>query len=148
MIRSLLALATSTAVLAAPAFAQPQGTIGKYSDATVEGSVLEPEPITISDDAELAGLIRVPDGFKAEVVARDLGNTRMLATHGEHVYATRRTEADVIRLDDADGDGRFEGHTVVAARPGMHGIFIHQDTAYLATIPPPSRTMAHSVNCS
>lgn len=65
-----------------PTYAQPQGTIGQYSDATVEGSVLEPKPITVADDAELAGLIKVPDGFAVEVVGRELGNTRMLAIHG------------------------------------------------------------------
>ena len=136
MIRPFLAIAASTTALlvAFPALAQPQGTIGEYSDVTVEGSILEPEPVTISDDAELAAQIKVPDGFSVEVVGRDLGNTRMLATHGEHVYATRRTEADVIRLDDADGDGKYEGFTVVAARPGMHGIAFHGDTAYLATV--------------
>lgn len=117
-----------------PTYAQPQGTIGQYSDATVEGSVLEPEPITVADDAELAGLIKVPDGFAVEVVGRELGNTRMLATHGEHVYATRRTEGDVIRLDDDDGDGKYEAFTTVAARPGMHGIAFDGDTAYLATV--------------
>ena len=126
---SLIAMAAAT-----PALAQPQGTVGQYSDVTVEGSILEPEPITVSDDAELAGLINVPEGFEVEVVGRDLGNIRILATHGGHVYATRRTEADVIRLDDADGDGTYEGFTVVAARPGMHGLTFHDDTAYLVTV--------------
>lgn len=136
MIRPLLALAVSSAtlLLAMPAFAQPQGTIGEYSDVTVQGSILEPEPVTISDDAELAAQIKVPEGFTVEVVGRDLGNTRMLATHGEHVYATRRTEADVIRLNDADGDGKYEDFTIVAARPGMHGLAFHGDTAYFATV--------------
>ncbi|SEP80944.1 Raf kinase inhibitor-like protein, YbhB/YbcL family [Devosia sp. YR412] len=144
MIRPLLTLAVSSATLlvAIPAFAQPQGTIGEYSDVTVQGSILEPEPVTISDDAELAAQIKVPEGFMVEVVGRDLGNTRMLATHGEHVYATRRTEADVIRLNDADGDGKYdadgdgkyEDFTIVAARPGMHGLAFHGDTAYLATV--------------
>jgi Raf kinase inhibitor-like YbhB/YbcL family protein len=126
---SLLAI-----VSASPALAQPQGTIGLYSDATVEGSILEPEPISITDDAELAGLISVPDGFSVEVVGRELGNIRMLATHGDHVYATRRTESDVIRLDDEDGDGVYEGFTVIVGRPGMHGIAFHDDVVYLATV--------------
>lgn len=131
----IAATVSATALLAAaPVLAQPQGTIGQYSDATVEGSILEPEPITVSDDAELANLIRVPEGFEVEVVARDMGNTRMLAIHGDHVYASRRTEADIIRLDDADGDGKYEDFTVVAGRPGMHGIAFHEDTVYLATV--------------
>ncbi|MFD2648907.1 YbhB/YbcL family Raf kinase inhibitor-like protein [Devosia albogilva] len=127
-------LSLAALVAAAPALGQPQGTVGQYSDVTIEGTILEPEPITVSDDAELAGLISVPEGFTVEVVGRDLGNTRMLATHGGHVYATRRTEADVIRLDDDDGDGKYDGFTVVAARPGMHGIAFHEDSAYLVTV--------------
>lgn len=127
-------ISAATLLLTLPAFAQPQGTIGEYSDAVVEGSILEPEPITVSDDRELADLIRVPEGFSVDVVARDFGNTRMLATHGEHVYATRRTEADIIRLEDEDGDGRYESYSVVAARPGMHGLAFHGDTAYMITV--------------
>src|SRR5690606_20186713 len=53
---------------------------------------------------------------------------------GGHLYATRRTEADVIRLEDHDGDGKYEDFTVVAARPGMHGLAFHEDTAYLVTV--------------
>ena len=128
------AVSAAALLSAVPVLAQPQGEVGQYSDVTVEGTILEPEPITVSDDQELADLIRVPEGFTVEVAARELGNARILATHGPHVYATRRTESDVIRLDDADGDGKFEGYTVVAGRPGMHGIFIHEDTVYLATV--------------
>ncbi len=131
----IIALAgLAAALLATTTFAQPQGNIGQYSDATVEGSVLEPKPIIVSDDAELAAMVKVPEGFAVEVVGRDMGNTRMLAVHGEHTYATRRTEGDVIRLDDADGDGKFEGFTTVAARPGMHGIAFDGDTVFLATV--------------
>ena len=129
--------ALAVIALAAPvplAMAQPQGTVGQYSDVVVEGSILEPEPIEVSDDEELAGLISVPEGFEVEVIGRDMGNTRMLATHGEHVYASRRTESDIIRLDDTDGDGKFDGFTTVAARPGMHGIAFHEDTVYLVTV--------------
>ncbi|HZY67476.1 MAG TPA: YbhB/YbcL family Raf kinase inhibitor-like protein [Devosia sp.] len=132
MLRTLLA--TALIVGAAPAFAQPKGEVGQYSDVTIEGTILEPEPITVSDDAELASLIKVPEGFAVEVVGRELGNTRMLARHHQHVYATRRTEGDVILLNDADGDGKYEDFTTVAARPGMHGITFDDSTVYLATV--------------
>ncbi len=131
----LIALAgIAAAMLATTALAQPQGTIGDYSDATVEGSILEPQPIKVTDDAELAAMVKVPEGFSVEVVSRDMGNTRMLAVHGDHTYATRRIEGDVIRLDDADGDGKFEAFTTVAARPGMHGVAFDGDTVFLATV--------------
>ena len=133
-LRAALCATTILSTLTFPAFAQPQGTIGEYSDATVEGSILEPKPITVSDDADLAAMVKVPEGFTVDVVGRDFGNTRMLAVHGDHVYATRRTEGDVIRLNDADKDGKFEDFTIVAARPGMHGIAFHGDTVFLVTV--------------
>jgi hypothetical protein len=69
-----VALMSSAAliVLVTGAAAQPQGKVGQYSDVTIEGSVLEPEKIEVTDDAEVAGLIKAPDGFKVEVFARDL----------------------------------------------------------------------------
>jgi len=136
-LRTLLRTSSLVAIALAapPVLAQPQGTIGQYSDATVTGSVLEPRPIDVPDDAELAGMITVPEGFSVQVVARELGNSRMIAVHPERgVYITRRTNGDVIHLDDADGDGRFEGFTRVASRPGMHGIAFDGDTVYLATV--------------
>lgn len=133
MTRPLCAVVALLA-LAPPALAQVEGEVGLYSDATIEGNVVEPEPVEVSDDAELAGLITVPEGFEVTVAGRDLGGIRMLATHGDHVFATRREEGDVIRLIDADGDGRFEDHVTVASNPQMHGIWIEGDTAYLATV--------------
>ncbi|WP_210530154.1 PQQ-dependent sugar dehydrogenase [Rubellimicrobium arenae] len=121
-------------LLAQGALAQVEGKVGEYSDATVTGSILEPEPVAVPDDAELAALITVPDGFEVSVAGRDLGGIRMLAVHGDHVYATRREEGDVIRLIDADGDGAFEDHETVATADQMHGIWIEGDTAYLATV--------------
>lgn len=121
-------------LVAGAASAQVVGTVGEYSDATVTGSILEPEPVTVTDDAELAGLVAVPEGFEVAVAGRDLGGIRWLAVHGPHTYATRRTEGDVIRLIDADADGVFEDHAVVAQREGMHGIAFEGDTVYLATV--------------
>ena len=71
--------ALATALVPIAAAGQPKGEVGQFSDVTVEGSVLEPSPIRVSDDAELAGLITAPEGFTVEVFARDLVNPRMLA---------------------------------------------------------------------
>src|SRR5690606_30015355 len=105
-----------------------------YSDVVIEGSILAPEPATIASHAEPVDMIQMPDGVTIEVVGRDFGNTRMLATDGDHVYATRSTEGDVVRLDDNNGDGTYESVTTLAARPGMHGIAIDGDSVFLATV--------------
>lgn len=132
---SIAAILVAGTALTQPAFAQPQGEVGQYSDVVIEGSILEPEPVIVSDDQELASLISVPDGFEVTVVGRDLGNTRMLAVSDQgEVYASRRTEADIIHLIDQDEDGIFEDFETVAARPGLHGIAFDGNTAYLVAV--------------
>lgn len=119
----------------AAALAQPKGKVGTYSDVTVEGSILEPEKIEISDEAELAGLIKAPDGFKVEVFARDLVNPRMLAVSPKGVlYATRRSVGDVVMIQDGDGDGKAETVKTVASRSGMHGIAFDGEQVFLVTV--------------
>ena len=126
------ALATAVPIAAA---GQPKGEVGQFSDVTVEGSVLEPSPIKISDDAKLTALIKAPDGFKVDVFARDLINPRMLAVSQRGVlYATRRSVGDVIMLEDEDGDGKADASVTVASRPNMHGIAFDGDTVFLVTI--------------
>jgi Raf kinase inhibitor-like YbhB/YbcL family protein len=123
-------------LLACPASAQPQGTVGTYSDVTVEGSILEPTPIPpVADDAEQTGRLTAPEGFAVTVFARDLVNPRMLAFSPDGaLYATRRSVGDVVMLKDADGDGEADGAQTVASRPGMHGIAFAGDAVYLATV--------------
>ena len=122
-------------LLACPALGQPQGTVGLYSDVTVEGSILEPSPVAVAEDAAQAARLTVPEGFAVSVFARDLVNPRMLAFSPDGVlYATRRSVGDVVMLKDADGDGRADGAETVASRPGMHGIAFDGDTVFLATV--------------
>ena len=80
--------------------------------------------------------LKVPDGFAVSRFAERLGNVRMLAVapNGD-IYATRRAEGDVILLRDADGDGKADGDPVVVARrAGAHGVAVHSDKLYLATV--------------
>ena len=80
--------------------------------------------------------LKVPDGFAVSRFAERLGNVRMLAVapNGD-IYATRRAEGDVILLRDADGDGKADADPVVVARrAGAHGVAVHSDKLYLATV--------------
>lgn len=126
---------TCATLLGASAAAQPQGRIGQYSDVTVQGSVLEPEKIVVSDDDRLAGLIKAPEGFEVTVFARDLVNPRMLAVSEKGIlYATRRSVGDVVAIEDRDGDGKAETVRTVASRPGLHGIAFDGGRVFLATV--------------
>ena len=115
---STLLAALPLALVPLPSLAQPQGKVGLYSDVTITGSILEPSPIDISDDARLTGLIQAPEGVKVQVFARDLVNPRMLAVSpAGHLYATRRSVGDVVLLKDADGDGLCCTNRLTAGRP-------------------------------
>jgi glucose/arabinose dehydrogenase len=79
--------------------------------------------------------IRVPVGFRVDVVARDLQNTRMLAVGDDGtLYVTRDRQGDVLALHDDDGDGRADRTAPVAtALPSVNGIALRGGRAYLAT---------------
>ncbi|WP_197434719.1 YbhB/YbcL family Raf kinase inhibitor-like protein [Agrobacterium vitis] len=133
--RRLHSSMVTSVILVACSSASAQEKIGKHSDITIRSSVLEPEKIEVSNDAELAGLLKVPEGFKIEVYARDLINPRMLAVSDDGtLYASRRAVGDIIMLKDKDGDGRAEEIKTAASRPGMHGIAFDGKTVFLATV--------------
>jgi Raf kinase inhibitor-like YbhB/YbcL family protein len=137
MNKSIIASTVALAVLPLlnfPAVAQPKGTVGEFSDVDIQGAILEPKRLEI-DGQKAASLLKLPDGFRAELFAENLINPRMLAVSSSgKLYATRRSVGDVILIEDADGDGRAENIRTVASRPGMHGITFAGQKVYLATV--------------
>ena len=98
----LLAGAAALAMLAAPAIAAEEQS-GKLH--TITGHVFRPEPRPATD--ELIATLTLPDGFRLQVYARDLGNPRMMAMAAiGTLYVTRPASNDVVALADRDGDGR------------------------------------------
>jgi glucose/arabinose dehydrogenase len=87
------------------------------------------------DPTRLSALT-LPAGFRIGAFAQNLANARMLAVAPDaSVYVTRFEQGDVIRLVDADADGEAESvTTVVAGIEGVHGIAIHDDQLYLASV--------------
>lgn len=104
---------------------------GEASDVVFTGHVLEPRKLPLTDLSAL----KLPDGFKVTIFAKDLVNPRMMAVSDDGtVYVTRRSVGDVVMLKDGDHDGIADVQKVVANRPQMHGVAIKGDTMYLATI--------------
>lgn len=98
-----------------------------------EVGVFRPERRDFTPE-RMAGLT-LPAGFEINAFATGLGNARMLAVHGEHVYVTRTEEGDVLRLTDTDEDGVSDDvATVASALQNVHAIAITGDVVYLATI--------------
>ncbi|HNR14666.1 MAG TPA: PQQ-dependent sugar dehydrogenase [Thermodesulfobacteriota bacterium] len=99
-----------------------------------EGYRVMPEIIQPTD--ELVSRLKLPPGFIVTTFAKDLGAPRMMAVSDDGtVYITRQDSADVIALQDADGDGKAEApQVVVKGLPGVHGITLHNGAMYLCTV--------------
>lgn len=84
---------------------------------------------------DFAASLKLPRGYRAAVWASGLGNTRVMAVAPDgSVYVSRRSEADIVRLVDADRDGRADGSpAVIVNRPGLHGLTIHDGMLYFMT---------------
>ncbi|QNE32943.1 YbhB/YbcL family Raf kinase inhibitor-like protein [Sphingomonas sp. NBWT7] len=85
---------------------------------------------------DFASTLKLPRGYRASVWGSGLGNTRIMAVAPDgSVYVSRRSEADIIRLVDANRDGRADGPpTVIVNRPGLHGLTIHDGMLYFMTV--------------
>jgi glucose/arabinose dehydrogenase len=83
----------------------------------------------------LLAQLKKPAGFSVDVFARDLGSPRLMAVAPDgSVYVTRRGSGDVLRLRDADGDGRAEVTSMVAQGiDGVHGVAVQGNKLFLAS---------------
>jgi glucose/arabinose dehydrogenase len=97
-------------------------------------------------DAALAASLQVPSGFSVSTFATDVENARMLVARGASLYVTRPELGDVIRIDDADGDGAADARATVASGfPMVHGIAFRDNQVYLAT---PNQVLLANVDVS
>ncbi|MBW8811015.1 MAG: hypothetical protein JF591_19845, partial [Lysobacter sp.] len=107
---------------------------GDGTQAAVQAEVFKPAKVDVT--TERISQLRAPAGFTVLPFATGLKNPRMLAVSADGtVYVTRREQGDVLMLRDSDGDGQADGAPVtVANRAGAHGIAIHGNQLYLATV--------------
>lgn len=124
-------LTTALLLSATPALAQSSPE--DADKRPVQAHFFEPTPVKPGPD--FVRQLKLPRGYRASVWASDLGNTRMIAIAPDGaVYVSRRSEADIIRLVDANRDGRADGPPqVIVNRPGLHGLAIHDGRLYFMT---------------
>ncbi len=89
-------------------------------------------------ETELApGYIAVPDGFKAEVFAKDLGRGRHLASGPNGVIylrlATPNKGKSIVALKDTNGDGQADMREYFEDVQGGTGIKVHQGYLYFSS---------------
>jgi glucose/arabinose dehydrogenase len=100
---------------------------------TRQEQTFSPKQIPVTPD--LLKQLKLPDGFHVAIFAHDLGKPRMLAIAPDGtVYVTRREEGDVLALRDTNADGAADEIETVTRIPKVHGITIHDNRLYLATI--------------
>jgi len=111
----------------------PSTPIGESN--TIEGSAVITK--TLPFDENYLQRLTLPEGFKVNIFARNLGNVRMMAFAPDGtLLVTRRNETDVIALVDVDNDGVADGNQfkVIASNlPYIPGITINKNQVYLAT---------------
>ena len=124
-------LTTALLLSATPALAQSSPE--DADKRPVQAHFFEPTPVKPGPD--FVRQLKLPRGYQASVWTSDLGNTRMIAIAPDGaVYVSRRSEADIIRLVDANRDGRADGPPqVIVNRPGLHGLAIHDGRLYFMT---------------
>ena len=90
---------------------------------------VEPAPARIAE-------VRAPSGFRVNAFATGLKNPRMIAVAPDGtVYVSRRDQGDVVMLKDRNGDGvADDAGTIVANRPGAHGLAIRDGRLYIASV--------------
>ncbi|MDT8307705.1 MAG: sorbosone dehydrogenase family protein [Anaerolineae bacterium] len=77
--------------------------------------------------------VAVPDGFSAAVYAEGLQGPRFMALGPDGmIYVAERGAGNIVRLVDADGDGRAEGTEVFAAElDNPHSLVYHEGAWYV-----------------
>ena len=121
------------ALAAASALALAQNLPPGDGPATVTGTINQPTPVKF--EPALLSRLKLPEGFRVGVFARDLGNARMMLVRPNgDVYLTRRKQGDVLLLRDRNRDGAVDGRAVVAQNlKYVHGIAERDGKIYLVT---------------
>ncbi|MDB4892220.1 MAG: L-sorbosone dehydrogenase [Gemmatimonadetes bacterium] len=89
---------------------------------------------TINTTVALDGRLRVPTGFKVSYFAENLSDVRFMAVSPDGaVYASQPGRGRIVRLADANHDGKADGVVeVVAGLTQPHGLAFHKGFLYVA----------------
>ena len=131
--------------------AQPRGTsaVSRASGEKTAIKVLQPNlgagtkeptampaegPLPHPADPDMLSQLTLPPGFEIDILTAEIPGAGMVASHGFHVYVTRPTYGDVLRLDDSDKDGFAEWQEpMVTDLPNVQAIAFNYDQVFLAT---------------
>lgn len=128
---SVLFVALAGAALAQEVPTPGSGSPERHSDVRITGHIFKPAELP----PPALDQLKVPEGFRVERFAENLGNARILAIGPEgRVYVTRRDQGHVLMLKPGS-NGLAEGPAQrVASRAGTHGITFDSGKVYIATV--------------
>lgn len=110
-------------------FAQEQDSI---IEAQMTGHVFKPKKVEAT--GERIAQLKLPQGFKIEKFAENLGKPRIIEVSPQgHIYVTRR-RGDVVLLKDTNNDGKSDMQQTVVTKDQAHGIAFYEDMFYLVTV--------------
>ncbi|MDB4888286.1 MAG: hypothetical protein JWL61_141 [Gemmatimonadetes bacterium] len=89
---------------------------------------------TVNTTAALDGRLRVPTGFKVAYFVENVSGVRFMAVSPDGaVYASQPGRGRIVRLADANHDGKADGVVEVAAGLAQpHGLAFHKGFLYVA----------------
>jgi glucose/arabinose dehydrogenase len=135
--KNLYAFSRNMCVIGAlliPAFAQAQDNDrDEPIESSVRGNVYMPSRQDATE--ERVSQLKVPQGFRVSKFAEDLGNSRTIAVHPNgNVYVASKKEGVVHLLRDTNGDGKADVKQVVSKLDDAHGVTVHENKLYIATV--------------
>jgi glucose/arabinose dehydrogenase len=99
----------------------------------ISGFVFKPALVPASD--ERIQQLEVPEGFRVQKFAENLGKPRILAAGSDgHIYVSDREAGVVTLLEDTDGDGTADRIETVANIKQAHGLTIHENKLYIVAV--------------
>lgn len=105
----------------------------KAVDLHITGHIMKAEQVEAS--GERIESLKVPPGYHVSKFAEGLEKPRIIAVAPDGaVYVTSREQGTCVLLTDKKGDGRADEEKVVARQKGLHGIALHENHVYLATV--------------
>jgi Raf kinase inhibitor-like YbhB/YbcL family protein len=123
-------IVTSSVVLAQNVESKA-GSAEHFADVEITSHIFKPGELAAPDVADL----HVPNGFRVEKFAQNVGNARILAIGPDgSVYVTRREQGDVLRFAVGTNGLAAGPPTRVASRAGLHGIAFSKGKVYIASV--------------
>jgi len=98
----------------------------------VTGHIYKPQLVDPSE--ERIAQLQLPEGFRIEKFAEDLGEPRIMAVSPQgNIYVSRR-QGDILMLKDSNNDGKADQQQSVLKKKDVHGLAFHEDMLYYVTV--------------